>query len=381
MKIISKHILTGIYASGLALLMLLVLYVMDITGFSTEGEVKLLKYINIAEQILKSDDTPVPEDVLLINVNYDKTLVPVHDEFGVPMGRTDITDREKLLQFLQAAEKNGNYKYILLDIFFEKGYSTPFDSLLFHQIAGMPRIVIPKHRGRILADSILLPKAAYADYRTDIEESGFVKYPLFVKNEATLAAVMYEDLYDRKLESHLLYAKDGRKLMHKSIFPTLDLSNIQDYGKDRSKNILNLSEDLLSLGQYGMLEEMLDGKYLIIGAFHEKDIHATFRGDVPGCLIHFNVFLSLAKGKHCIRAISVIFLWSVFFLMSINCLTGKNLFNPKSRLLTILLSWLNYSIILAVICVISYICFHSVFNILIVATAFELLKQLIHLKK
>lgn len=62
-------------------------------------------------------------------------------------------------------------------------------------------------------------------------------------------------------------------------------------------------------------------------------------------------------------------------------LTGKNLFNPKSRLLTILLSWLNYSIILAVICVISYICFHSVFNILIVATAFELLKHLIHLKK
>ena len=125
--------MTGVYASGLALLMLLVLYVMDITGFSTEGEVKLLKYINIAEQILKSDDTPVPEDVLLINVNYDKTLVPVHDEFGVPMGRTDITDREKLLQFLQAAEKNGNYKYILLDIFFEKGYSTPFDSLLFRQ--------------------------------------------------------------------------------------------------------------------------------------------------------------------------------------------------------------------------------------------------------
>lgn len=89
--------MTGVYASGLALLMLLVLYVMDITGFSTEGEVKLLKYINIAEQILKSDDTPVPEDVLLINVNYDKTLVPVHDEFGVPMGRTDITDREKPL--------------------------------------------------------------------------------------------------------------------------------------------------------------------------------------------------------------------------------------------------------------------------------------------
>ena len=43
MKITSKHILTGVYASGLALLMLLVLYVMDITGFSTEGEVKLLK--------------------------------------------------------------------------------------------------------------------------------------------------------------------------------------------------------------------------------------------------------------------------------------------------------------------------------------------------
>ena len=117
----------------------------------------------------------------------------------------------------------------------------------------MPRIIIPKHRDGELADSILTAKAAYADYRSDIEESGFIKYPLFIRNEPTLATAMYETCSGHEMKIRRLYATDEKKLIHKSLFPTLELSGIPAYGDDGQKNIYNLSEDLLSLDEFGML--------------------------------------------------------------------------------------------------------------------------------
>ena len=211
-------------------MMLLLLYVMDITDFSTEGEVKLLKYAHMLEIAIRPEEQAVPDDVLFINISYDKELVPVYDEYGMPMGNIDVTDREKLWKLLCAAERNGSYKYILLDIFFEKGYRTEYDSLLFDKIASMPRIIIPKHRDGELDDSILTAKAAYADYRSDIEESGFIKYPLFIRNEPTLATAMYETCSGHEMKIRRLYATDEKKLIHKSLFPTLELSGIPAYG-------------------------------------------------------------------------------------------------------------------------------------------------------
>ena len=94
----------------------------------------------------------------------------------------------------------------------------------------MPRIIIPKHRDGELADSILTAKAAYADYRSDIEESGFIKYPLFIRNEPTLATAMYETCSGHEMKIRRLYATDEKKLIHKSLFPTLELSGIPAYG-------------------------------------------------------------------------------------------------------------------------------------------------------
>ena len=90
-------------------MMLLLLYVMDITDFSTEGEVKLLKYAHMLEIAIRPEEQAVPDDVLFINISYDKELVPVYDEYGMPMGNIDVTDREKLWKLLCAAERNGSY--------------------------------------------------------------------------------------------------------------------------------------------------------------------------------------------------------------------------------------------------------------------------------
>lgn len=376
-KVIKKTFLAFI----ISVWVLLLLYLMNIINFSVGGEVEVLKYVHLIESVLFHKKTVIPEDVLFVNTSYDKALVPVYDEFGLPKGNIDITDRSKILEFLRAADKNRKYKYIILDIFFEKKYQTEYDSLLFEQIVRMPRIIIPKHRDGILAHDMLLQKAAYSDYRTDVEESGFIKYPLFIKNEPTLASAMYEEYFGKKFEYHRFYAIEDGKMIQQSLFPSLLLSNIPDYDKDKNKIIFNLSEDLLSLNEYGMLDTLLSNKYIIIGSFYEQDIHATFKGSIPGCLIHFNVFRSLIEGKHHINVGLVLFLLILFWIMSFNCISGKNLFNPKNKIVSVLLSWLSYSIVLAVLCIISYICFHIVFDIFITATVFEFIKQIIKLMK
>ena len=122
MKISKKFNIRKVCLSlSIPTMMLLLLYVMDITDFSTEGEVKLLKYAHMLEIAIRPEEQAVPDDVLFINISYDKELVPVYDEYEMPMGNIDVTDREKLWKLLCAAERNGSYKYILLDIFFKRG--------------------------------------------------------------------------------------------------------------------------------------------------------------------------------------------------------------------------------------------------------------------
>ena len=60
-------------------------------------------------------------DVFFINVSYDRQVVDYTYSNGNLQGTIDITNRETLLRFLKIAERTNTYKYIFLDIRFEKG--------------------------------------------------------------------------------------------------------------------------------------------------------------------------------------------------------------------------------------------------------------------
>ena len=100
------------------------------------------------------------KDVTYVNFGKDKSLVPVLDEFNDTIGNDVITDRKTLLEFLELAKKS-DYKFLFLDVRFEKGYETPYDSALFSLIKEMPRLVIATHQrdgGYEIIDSSLLDK-------------------------------------------------------------------------------------------------------------------------------------------------------------------------------------------------------------------------------
>ncbi|MBO2526372.1 MAG: hypothetical protein CW341_11880 [Bacteroidetes bacterium] len=75
-----------------------------------------------------------------------------------------------MLRFLQGLAQEDNYRYILLDLRFDKEYVTDVDSLLFDQIHNMRNIVVAHHEGDAwdsyeLASEQLRDKIGLSDYK------------------------------------------------------------------------------------------------------------------------------------------------------------------------------------------------------------------------
>lgn len=175
-----KHYRTSIWISLInAILVLSLSYVYENSPYSFAGGPSVGQWIDCIKSASHWNTQKVPDDLFAINVSYDRALVDIEDEYGMPKGNADITDRGKLLRLLQQIKRADNYKYVILDISFEDGYHTESDSALFHTIASMDRIVIPKHYEARPADSILVQKAYYSYYHSDYIESNFVKYELY----------------------------------------------------------------------------------------------------------------------------------------------------------------------------------------------------------
>ena len=92
-------------------------------------EMKVLRTFDRFMKFSGQYEDNLPDSILLVNVCYDKQLVDyaIHD---IPVGQFVITDREKLLRFLTAACEADNYRYIMMDVFFEHNIESPQDSAL-----------------------------------------------------------------------------------------------------------------------------------------------------------------------------------------------------------------------------------------------------------
>lgn len=333
-------------------------YVMGNIGYPLPGETGALKQITDYKRFLGMQIDNVPDSILLINICYDKALVP-YQENGIPVGKTVITDREKLLQFLTKAKKANNYRYIFLDIFFEEGMNTAYDSALFHAIASMDRIVIPKHDEANLCDSILNPKAANADYATTWQVLTFSRYQYLHNNEASVALRMYQDRFGTDIKRHwggLWYTDNGRLCQNSStlLLPVrVTGSLLDDEGQVRERNYIHLSADLLDLDRVIPISEQIDDKLIVIGDF-KNDIHTTFLGAQPGSSILLNGYLSLSQGAHLVNWLFMSLLFVIYIVIGLFYLSWHSfsslVMNPW---ISILLSFLSTATVFLIIALVA----------------------------
>lgn len=357
----------------------------------------MLTKLEILHDYLWPRENEAIDSVLFVNVTYDKELRPITDEFGTPSGRTQITDRHKLLRLLQYLKRNNDYKFILLDVFFGNDVQTERDEELYATIDSMERIVIPCHSDAVIADERLAKKAGLADYLVTFSESDFVKYPYFCDSAKSIPVMMYEEVTGRKIEKHGIFYTDGWHLVRSSIVLTFDLRANETYADNGDKIWNNLGMDLLDdsipeLNATGdsllyKQPEMTRNKYIVIGSFRGDDTHTTFLEDMSGAVINFNAFISLLHGHHIVSATLAILLCIIFFSLSYLTLSRKRLKDlleemaessqNKSmrvvlKVLIWLCSWIGYSLLLSIMCVITYILLGEAYDIFITSTMFYL---------
>lgn len=325
------------------------------------------------------------QDVLFVNVAYDKQLTERTDEFGMPIGNTSITDRMKLLSFLQMLHSTDNYKYIFLDVRFERGYDVPeLDSMLFAEIRDMRNIVIANHSDIEIADSMLLEKAAISDYKATITATNFVRYKYFYNGNPSMPLYAYRDLTKRTINSHGLIYTCGGRLCYNSLFVNFPIENFGEFDDDNRKQFYNLGSDLLDNYSEDDLATLTQGKYIVIGDMIE-DLHDTYSGLKPGSVITYNAFLALMNGKHFVSYGLLLFLAVLYFLISLSQFRRISLLEQipfvkksHSKLLHFVLTFIGYTFLLTAVAIVLNIIADVSISILLPSMYFAIQKNIIN---
>ena len=289
-------------------------------------------------------------DGLFINVSYDKAIaeIDLYDMNGLFTGKVDITDRETLDRLLERLEEDNTYRYIFLDVRFEKGIQTPVDSSLFHRIARMRDIVIDTHRDMELASPLLEPKACISDYKTTITSTGFTRYQFLQKGKESVALKMYEDLTGEDIrqwgKSPVFFSAGA--LCHNSLFIRIP--------EDFSENLVDVHLDGDGDGATGIhrqryfdcgpqidedfpLAEEAEGKIVVIGDF-VNDVAGTYMGEQPNPYLAFLAEESLMGGKHKV-SLWYVFILAVLFYLTFLAMLSKKGTSAVLALFDALLQW------------------------------------------
>lgn len=327
-------------------------------------------------------------DVLFVNIAYDKQLTERTDEFGMPIGNTSITDRKKLLSFLQMLHSTGNYKYIFLDVRFEKGFDVPeVDSILFAEIHDMRKIVIANHSDIEIADSMLFEKAAISDYKATITATNFVRYKYSYNGNPSMPLYAYRDLTRRTINRHgLIYTCDGR-LCYNSLFVNFPVENFGEFDDENRKQYYNLGSDLLDNYSEEDLATLTQGKYIVIGDMIE-DLHDTYSGLKPGSVITYYAFQALMNRKHFVSYGLLLLLAVLYFLISLSQFRRNSLLEQipfvrksHSRLLHFVLTFIGYTFLLSVVAIVLNIFADVSISILLPSIYFAIQKNIINYKR
>lgn len=345
-------------------------YIICNTSIPLPDEIGVLQWFDKFKSFNGINKDSIPNEVILINVSFDKQLVD-YEKNNVPVGQYAITDRQKLYDFLQLAHKANNYKYIFLDVIFEEGIVSEYDSMLFHRIASMDRIVIPMHEDTPLQDSILYNKAANADYTVTWKETNFARYKFLWDGVPSIPLKMYEELDGKTISKLGPLFTSCNWICQNGLTLQLPIKITEDLSEEDTRmqfNVLQLGVDILSLDSIAPVANEIKDKIVVIGDFY-TDVHDTYIGPQPGSIICLNAYYALQRGDHIImgkyglRLLFYILIFIVYFVMTLCYLNGFSLSAITDHpFLKAIISFGSISALYWIIAVVGYIAFDTVYN-------------------
>ena len=334
------------------------------------------------------------DDVVFVNVSYDKMLIIDTVEVPDTNRKRAVTDRERLLNFLRKLE-NTNYRYLFIDIRFEENECSPYDSALTDQLLKMRDVAIAKHWNMNskhpypMTNSRMEPFGFYCDFVESKSNAGFYKYQYLQNGENSIALELYHHATTRGITQHGLLYLDGCRLCQNARVLTIHTSMENEWQDDFEQNYWHLPELLFDTLCWNSFRDDISGKYLIVGDMKE-DLHDTYAHVQPGAYLHYLGFKSLTNGKHIVKWWYWILLLSAYFLIIYTILQGlsKDCFRWRPLqwislrpLLHFLCSLLGYGTILFLLSALLYLICDIVYNITIPSFIFALLSNYVQFKR
>ena len=364
-------------------------YILNNQPLFTGEDLNSFAWMEILKERLGMEDSVRKDNALFVNVAYDKQLIDLSDEYGMPIGNTDITDRTKLLYFLQMLDSTKQYAYVFLDVRFEKGCEMPeVDSLLFSTIGKMKNVVVASHADIEQADGLPNEKTAISDYDATIIATNFLRYRYSFGNKQSMALYAYHELKGNEIKrhGHLVYTCDNR-LCHNSLFVNFPIEDFREYDNNNDKAYYNLGCDLIENYSYDDIGTLTKGKYIVIGDMIE-DMHDTYSGPTPGSVITFYAFRALMDGKHFVKIWLVLLMTMVYFTISISQFNHHSIIDripiivkSKSKFLHFIVSLIGYTLLLSIIVIILNLFWGISASIILPSTYFAIQKNIINYKR
>ncbi len=339
---------------------------MSSQSWTLGGEKTLLMWFEHFCNDNQTNQNEWEDSLLLIDVHDDKTLVTLYDEDSLKYGTEIAVNHAHLYRLLQDLHKADNYRYIVLDVFLDDEISQSDDSALYQLITSMPRIVVARS-SQPLADSCLYSKAGTAQYSTTLWENDFVKYTYIINEQRSMPLFMYEELTGRRIEQKGTFLCEEGNLVQRNVILTYNIVWNNRLSDRRLYSDMLCEEDP---DASTIQPSKSDGKYVLIGDF-KSDIHNTFLGEMPGAIINFNAYCSLLNGHHRISLWYLFNLYVVFVLLVF--LTIHRI--KFSRIVM----WFGYPAILSALCLMTYIRYHQVYDVLSITLLFYLLEKIVYI--
>lgn len=368
-----------------AIILIMVCYFADNLKYSILSGPSVGQRIEQFKELVGAGTDSILDEYVFINIAYDRQLVSVTDEYGLPKGEIDITNRHKLNELL--CQLNNSHKYVMLDVLLSKQYSSDCDSVLVQSILNTERICVSQSSTYDLIDDRLNAKAGYTDYAAHIMENNFVKYEFENDGRPTMPYMAYQTLSGNNPINSLgpIYWSNGHiawnsltlrfpiKLWHNAIN-----DNPESEFAMQEKHILNLGSDILEIGID--IPRLVKDKIVVIGDFTEDDIHDTYLGQMAGPVINVNALEALRNKEIEIPWSLIIFLLGLYTISSYqavrNSISFDDLlrrFHINSNFVKYILSFIGYSFLFAIVSSVIYLISGIDINILIPSLWFSFL--------
>lgn len=358
--------------------------------------------------------------VLFCNTSFDIDLVPVLEcyeaDYSDTLGYNVITDREKLLKFLELLEesdkynKSNGYKYLILDLAFDERDKTEYDDALYEKILNMRDVVVGNDDSFELASKLKNKNIdGLVEYFITKTNTSFTRYEYIEDDKRSLPLFVFEKLYpDSAIKRYgigrfSLYFSDGRlcqnsdyltfdeRYPRENKYLEFDIDSIND-DLDRSVTLYRTVNSFIS--NEGTYEEKVKelaaqsaGKIVIIGDFYD-DNHDTYMGEKPGPVLLARALQSLVDGKNIVSLWHTVIWYIIFSLMSMLIYLDKpiSLYVPiikkiPYKFVHLLISLISYGAILTLISLIECSLYDRVSSLIIPMIFFGLLKLFVQYRK